>query len=108
MNDLKILLISSAVPRDTTAGEVILYRHFSKMSELKLAIATDDLDGILAKNILEIKANPILNRLTKTRLSLWIHDIYQCFHPFFHYKTLRNYVKNYQPDLIITVAVCIH
>ena len=107
MNDLKILLISSAVPRDTTAGEVILYRHFSQ-SKLKLAIATDDLDGILAENLLEIRANLILNRLTQTRLSMWIHDIYQCFHPLFHYKTLRNYVKNYQPDIIITVAEGIH
>ena len=107
MNDLKILLISSAVPRDTTAGEVILYRHFSQ-SKLKLAIATDDLDGILAENLLEIRANLILNRLTQTRLSMWIHDIYQCFHPLFHYKTLRNYVKSYQPDIIITVAEGIH
>jgi glycosyltransferase involved in cell wall biosynthesis len=107
MNELKILLISSAVPRDTTAGEVILYRHFSQ-SELKLAIATDDLDGMLAENLLELKANRILNRLTKTRLSLWIHDIYQCFHPFFHYKTLRSYINNYQPDIIITVAEGIH
>lgn len=107
MNDLKILLISSAVPRDTTAGEVILYRHFSQ-SKLKLAIATDDLDGILAENLLEIRANLILNRLTQTRLSMWIHDIYQCFDPLFPYKTLRNYVKSYQPDIIITVAEGIH
>jgi glycosyltransferase involved in cell wall biosynthesis len=108
MSALRILLISSALPRDTTAGEVVLYRHFSRFPELKLAIATDDLEGLLAENLLEIKANPILNRLTITRFSRWAHDICQCLTPFFNYKILRDYIKNHNFDLIVTVAEGIH
>jgi signal recognition particle subunit SEC65 len=108
MDALRILLISSALPRDTTAGEVVLYRHFSRVPGLKLAIATDDLEGLLAENLLEIKANKLLNRLTRTRLATWVHDFYQCFHPFFNYKILRKYIKSHQPDLIVTVAEGIH
>lgn len=108
MNALKILLISSALPRDTTAGEVVLYRHFSQFPELSLAIATDDSQGLPAENLLEIKANRILNRLTRTRFYRWTHDICQCLHPFFNYKILRNYINNHKLDLIVTVAEGIH
>jgi hypothetical protein len=52
MDALRILLISSALPRDTTAGAVVLYEHFSRVPGLKLAIATDDLEGLLAENLL--------------------------------------------------------
>ncbi len=108
MNALRILLISSALPRDTTAGEVVLYRHFSRFPEMSLAIATDRGQGLLVENILEIKANYLLNRLTRTRFSRWTHDICQCLHPFFNYKILRDYIKNHQPNLIVTVAEGIH
>jgi glycosyltransferase involved in cell wall biosynthesis len=108
MNALRILFISSALPRDTTAGEVVLYRHFSHLPELSLAIASDNLEGLLAENLLELKANRILDRLTRTRLSLWIHDLCQCLHPFFNYKIIRDYIKNHQVDLIVTVAEGIH
>ena len=108
MNALRILLISSALPRDTTAGEVVLYRHFSRFPELSLAIATDDSQGLLVENLLEIKANSLLNRLTRTRFSRWTHDICQCLHPFFNYKILRNYINSHKPNLIVTVAEGIH
>jgi glycosyltransferase involved in cell wall biosynthesis len=108
MNALRILLISSALPRDTTAGEVILYRHFSRFPDLKLAIATDNLEGLMAEHLLEIQPNRILNRLTITRFSRWANDISQCLHPFFNYDSLRNYIKHHKIDLILTVAEGIH
>jgi glycosyltransferase involved in cell wall biosynthesis len=108
MRALRILLISSALPRDTTAGEVILYRHFSQVPGLHLAIATDDLDSLLAETLLEIKANHILNRLTRTRFYQWTHTLCQCVHPFFNYTSLRNYIKSQQLDLIVTVSEGIH
>ncbi len=108
MSALRILLISSALPRDTTAGEVLLYRHFSRFPELNLAIATDDFEGLLAENILEIKANRLLNRLTITRFAKWAYDICQCLEPFFNYNILRNYIKSHKIDLIVTVAEGIH
>lgn len=111
INALKILFISSALPRDTTAGEVVLYRHFSRSPELSLAIATDDSEGLLAENLvalLELKANRILKRLTITRFSKWANDICQGIHPFFNYKSLRQYIKSHKFDLIVTVAEGIH
>lgn len=108
MKALKILLISSALPRDTTAGEVLLYRHFSQFPDLKLAIASDNLESVVAETLLEVKANRLLNRLTITRFSRWVHDICQCIHPFFNYHILRNYIKSHKPNLIVTVAEGIH
>jgi len=108
MNVLRVLLISSALPRDTTAGEIILYRHFSQVPGLNLAIATDDSQGVLAETILELKPHRLLHRMTITRFSRWTHDFYQCLHPFFNYKIIRNYIKSCKPDLIFTVAEGIH
>jgi glycosyltransferase involved in cell wall biosynthesis len=108
MRALRILLISSALPRDTTAGEVLLYRHFSRFPELYLVIATDNLESLLAEELLEIKANRFLNRLTITRFSTLANDICQCLDPFFNYNILRNYIKSHKLDLIVTVAEGIH
>lgn len=108
MNTLKILLISSALPRDTTAGEIVLYRHFSQVPEWNLTIATDNSEGLIAEDVLEIKTNRILNRLAITRFSRWTNDFCQCLHPFFNYKNVRNYIKKHKPNLIVTVAEGIH
>jgi len=113
MNTLRILLISSVLPRDTTGGEVVLYRHFSRSPELCIAIARstltaplaiDDSQNWLAEDIIEIQANRLLTRLTRTRLSRWTHDFLQCFNTFHNTNQLRYYIKNKKPDIIITVA----
>ncbi len=113
MSALRILLISSVLPRDTTGGEVVLYRHFSRSPELRIAIvrstvtaplAIDDSQNWLAEDIIEIQANRLLTRLTRTRLSRWTHDLLQCFNTFHNTNQLRHYIKNKKPDIIITVA----
>src|SRR5919202_5330 len=113
MNALRIFLISSVVPQNTTAGNVILYRHFSQREELSLAIArsesakpltTDDSQGLLAENIVELQANRLLTRLTKTRLSRWANDVRQCFDAFYDVNKLRHHIKEKKPDIILTVA----
>lgn len=101
---MNVLLVSSVLPIDTAGGEVILYRHLSRWSELSLAIATDNYEDRVADSIVEVQAHPLLNRLTKTRLSMWAHDIRQCFYPFYNCNQLRNYIQQNQPDLILTVA----
>ena len=104
MNSLRILLISSVVPRNTTGGELVLYRHFSQFPGLRLAIATDQGQGLLAADIINIRANRLLNRLAKTRFSKWFHDIFQCFNTFHDAQEVRNYIKDKKPDIILTVA----
>ncbi|MFB8790201.1 MAG: glycosyltransferase [Potamolinea sp.] len=104
MNALKILLISSVLPRDTTGGELVLYRHLSRTSEFSLAIATDDCQGLLAEEIIDIQGNRLLNRLTRTRISKWVHDVRQCFDTFHDTKKLQHYIKHKKPDIILTVA----
>jgi len=105
MNALKILLISSVLPQDTTGGEVVLYRHLSRWPELKLAIASEESENLLTKDILQLKANPLLTRLTKTKLSRWAHDVRQCLNAFYNTNQLRHYInKHGKPDLILTVA----
>ncbi len=113
MSALRILLISSVLPRDTTGGEVVLYRHFSRSPELRIAIARstltapltiDDSQNWLAEDIIAIQANRLLTRLIRTRLSRWTHDLLQCFNTFHNTNQLRYYIKNKKPDIIITVA----
>lgn len=104
MNDLRILLISSVLPRDTTGGELVLYRHLSEFPGLRLAIATENCEGLLPGEIVKIKANRLLNRLAITRFGKWIQGIFQCFNTFHNTKKLRHYIKTKKPDIIITVA----
>lgn len=104
MHDLRILLISSVLPRNTTGGELLLYRHFSNFPGLNLTIATDDCHGLQWEDTINIKTNRFLNRLKRTRLSKWIHDIYQCFHTFHDTKKIRQTIKQQKPDIILTVA----
>ena len=113
MAALRILLISSVLPRDTTGGELVLYRHFSQEPQFRLAIARsvpmeaiaiNDFQDCLAEEIIEIQANQLLTRLTRTRLSRSTHDLLQCFSTFHDTKKLRHYVQNKKPDLILTVA----
>lgn len=105
MNALRVLLISSVIPRDSTGGELVLYRHFSQFPGLDLAIATDDCKDLLfTTNIIEIKANRLLTRLTRTRFYKWIHALLQCFKTFHKTKKIREYIRNEKPDIILTVA----
>lgn len=104
MDALKILLISSVLPRDTIGGEVVLYRHLSQKSELRLVIATDNWQGLLSEDTIEIPDNRLLKRLTRTRISKWVHDVRQCFDTFHDTKKLRHYIKHQKPDIILTVA----
>jgi glycosyltransferase involved in cell wall biosynthesis len=113
MHDLRILLISSVLPRDTTGGEVILYRHFSQFPGLSLAIGlvvppdpstTDNSQDLQVEDLIEIQSNPILTRLKRTRLSKWIHDLNQCFDTFHDTQKIRNYIHQKKPDIILTIA----
>lgn len=104
MNDLRILLISSVLPRDTTGGELVLYRHFSQFPQLNLAIATDNCQGLLTAELIKIRANRFLTRLARTRFAKWFHDFFQCFNTFHDVKEIQIYIKNKKPDLILTVA----
>jgi glycosyltransferase involved in cell wall biosynthesis len=101
---LKILLISSVIPQDTTATELVLYRHFAAArDELKVTIASDHPalgnhpDGI------PIIPNPVLLRLTKTRLAAIAHSLRQLL-PTHDTRTLYHYLCQHRPDAILTVA----
>lgn len=100
------------LPKDTTGGEVVLFRHLYQLSEVSVAIAkrccgqiaTDTSDCLLAEDIIEVKPNPILHRLNTTRFSRWAHDVHQCFNIFDNCNKLQDYIHKNKPDLILTVA----
>lgn len=101
---MKILLISSVLPRNTSGGEVILYRHFSQVPGLNLAIATDsDAKDLPADEIIPIQENQILVRFTRTRFGKLAHGIRQ-FANSFSAAPIKQYIKHQKPDLIVTVA----
>ena len=108
MNRIKIILISSTLPRDTSAGEVVLYRHLTQFPGLSLSIASDQEFKLQSTELIKLKNNNILNRLVRTRYHKWFHDIIQCLRPFFNYRQLRKYLTNNKIDLILTVAEGIH
>lgn len=108
MEQLKILLISSTVPRDTSAGELVLYRHFSQFPGLSLIIASDRESDLQSIDFINLSINKVLNRLTYTRYHKWSHSFIQCFNPFFNYKKLKHYINNHNIDLILTVAEGVH
>jgi hypothetical protein len=98
------MLISSAIPQNTTAGELILYRHLSQVPELNLIIATDKYAFSSDEDPLDIQVNRFIIRLQKTRFSRFVNDVHQCLHPFFNYDKLRKSIAKHKPDLILTVA----
>lgn len=82
----------------------MLYRHFSRWSELSLVIATEPAQCLIGEQIVEIRANQLLSRLTKTRIGRLAHSIRQCFEGFYDLSKLRQQLQHKKPDLILTVA----
>lgn len=101
---IQLLLISSVIPQNTTATELVLHRHFAAAKgELKVTLASDH--SALADNPdgIPILPNPILARLTKTRWAAIAHSLRQ-FLPTHDTRALHQYLRQHRPDAILTVA----
>ncbi|MBE9100647.1 glycosyltransferase [Vacuolonema iberomarrocanum] len=101
---MKLLLISSVTPQDTTATELVLHRHFAAaVGELEVTIASDHPALTNDPNGIPIIPNPILLRLTKTRLAAIAHSLRQLL-PTHDTRALYHNLCQHRPDAILTVA----
>ncbi|MBD1862626.1 glycosyltransferase [Trichocoleus sp. FACHB-46] len=105
---IRILLVSSVLPRNSNGGELILYRHLWQSSPFKVAIATDDptrvAEDMTVEAVIKLPIHPLLTRLAQTRAARWIHGVRQLLSSFYDTRLLRRYIQEQPPDLILTVA----
>jgi len=102
---LKLLLISSVIPQNTIATELVLYRHFlaAHQEGVEVAIASEHPSLKEFSNSIPIIPNPLLIRLSKTRLASFSHGLRQIFRTD-DIHTLHNTIARQSPDAIMTVA----
>ncbi|MEM9446966.1 MAG: glycosyltransferase [Cyanobacteria bacterium P01_E01_bin.6] len=100
---LRILLISSIVPREkAAAASIVLHRHLANLPNIELTCASDRLQDSCANDIV-IDPNPTISRLCKTRFARIAHSIRHLAITENHTQ-LRLHIQNQPPHLILTVA----
>lgn len=105
---MKILLISTPLPSDTSAGDLLLFRHFSQLPGLSLTIAGDATSIPLAQKLVLLRLHPLMSRFIHSRLSAFAHDFLQCMQPIASLTELRSVARSGDFDLVVTVAEGYH
>jgi len=101
---LKLLLISSVIPQETTATELVLFRHFAATKdEIEVAIASDHPVILQTLKGIPIYPNAWIKRLTQTRFAPLAHGL-RHWPMTFNDHSLQTYLKSHRPDAILTVA----
>jgi glycosyltransferase involved in cell wall biosynthesis len=103
-----MLLLSSVIPQNTTATEVVLYRHFTQWPDVTLAIATTVPQVAYPSDFPEhtwisLSQHSWLERLTRTRVARAVHLLRQAL-PTINITALRYWLRDHRPDVILTVA----
>ncbi len=112
----RLLVLSPVLPRRTSGGEIILYRHLARLAEVETVVAVAAGQASPLGQTLDITAPPGLRtgiqqgleRLTRTRLAPWARATrwmlparvtVPC-----NLKRLREHIRHHRPDVILTVA----
>jgi glycosyltransferase involved in cell wall biosynthesis len=101
----KIFFLTFYPPVPEMGGAMAYYRHFLERDDVDLFIATDDsraLEYNLRCPVLVFDQPKWLERLCKTRLSLWAHSFRNLFAGSFIPDSVLNAARNFQPDIIFT------
>lgn len=96
---MRVALISSIIPADTTGGELILYRHLVKEKPFDLTIV----DGSPKARANASSTNRILARLQKSRLAPFIEDCWAFRRGHWLDANYKN-LCNQSFDCVLTVA----
>ena len=93
------------IPQNTIATELVLYRHFlaAHQAGVEVAIASDHPSLSDSPNSIPIIPNPLLSRLSKTRLASVSHGLRQVFTTD-DLRALHDRIARELPDAIVTVA----
>lgn len=102
---IKVLLVTANPPMDEMGGCILLYRQFVSQKEIDLFVMTNrsDYDFSLFPGCL-VKLPWIIRRLSKTRLSLLIHDLVHVSMGWFLPYALLRAARRYDPDLVLIGA----
>src|ERR1700753_237387 len=101
---MKLLFISSVVPKDTISGEIVLYRHFSDLENIELLVVSDGpVPGFPHRVIQHRLPSRMCIRLARTRFHRWGRDG-QLFCEPGNSQRLASICQDFKPDVIMTVA----
>ena len=105
MEKPRILIVSTNPPLQEMGGSILFYRQFILRKDFEIAVITDRYDQQL-DDIPWMKAfhRPWLDRLSRTRFSLWAHDYIHYFAGHFPTRDMIQFAEDFQPDLIIGCA----
>ncbi len=112
----RLLVLSPVLPRQTSGGEITLYRHLVRLAEVETVVAVAAGQSSQLGRTLDVAAPPGLwalaqhglERLTRTRLAPWARATrwmlparvtVPC-----NLKRLREHIRHHRPDVILTVA----
>lgn len=101
----KVFFLTFYPPVPEMGGAMAYYRHFLERDDIELFIATDDrrvLEYNLRCPVLIFNQPRWLERLCKTRLSLWAHSLKNLVAGRFIPSSVLNAALEFQPDIIFT------
>lgn len=105
---LKILYLSLITPDTSCGAHIAIYRHLIYKQDFEVAVCSTVADASLTKDKFVITRNSVFERLRKTRLSRLVFNYDYVMNWYSIPQEVLNYAKDYQPDIILTVADNIH
>ncbi|OMP31793.1 hypothetical protein BKM32_01655 [Mangrovimonas sp. DI 80] len=108
MDKPKILYISSVLPDTSCGARIAIYRHFVLRDDFHIAIASYDLKNEHIKDQFSIKRRKLGEILYKTRFARYYYNFIFISNWYLMPKGLVNYVKAFDPDVIMTVPDNLH
>lgn len=106
-NRPRIFFLTFYPPTPTMGGAMAYFRHFLTRNDVELFVATDDssvLDFNLHCPVLVFDQPKWLDRLSKTRLSLWAHSYRHLLAGNVIPHSVWEAAKQFRPDMIFTIA----
>ena len=100
----RILLVSYTIPENKMGGGLLLHRHFVQRSDYEIGILTDNPGSVPVGYHRFFPEAPLLARLKRTRFATWAHDYTHLVHARTLDRNLVRAAREFQPNLIFTVA----
>lgn len=101
----RALIITTNPPLKEMGGSLLFYRQFIERNDYEVAVMTDRLDTRLESiPWYQVRHSRFLQRLLRTRISLWGHDFIHLFAGNFISRQEMDFARTFNPDIIITGA----
>ena len=107
MSKVRIFFLTFYPPVPTMGGAMAYYRHFFEHDDFEVFIATDDKKVSqydLPCPVLIFDQPKWLERVSRSRLSLWAHSFKHLFAGYFLPTEVLQAARDFQPNLIFTIG----